>query len=207
MVDTSCFKQNVIQIKLEKLCQFLWYLLIYVVLSHLWSIPPVRATPITICVVDTGYDEGHPDLPNMQDHNVTGWNAVNSDGTFPFDKWNIDGNGHGTHCAGTIGAIGNNGIGVTSVNPNPSNFKYFIGKGLSDSGSGSNANVNAAVLECVNAGAKVISMSLGGTGRSDITEQFYADQYDKDGELLTSYYTHNLTHTYTNTLFFHLKNI
>ena len=49
----------------------------------------------------------------------------------------------GTHCAGTIGAIGGNGEGVDSVNPDPdpSKFGFFIGKGLTDSGSGSNSGV------------------------------------------------------------------
>jgi len=147
--------------------------------SHVWSKTPVMTEPIKICVVDTGYDLGHLDLPNEQEHNVTGWHKVNSDGSTPFGKWDVDGHGHGTHCAGTIGAIGTNTIGVTSVNPDPSKFQFIIGKGLSDSGSGSNANVMEAVTECVNAGAKVVSMSLGGTGSSTITDAFYKDQYDK----------------------------
>ena len=127
--------------------------------SHVWSKTPVMTEPIKICVVDTGYDLGHLDLPNEQEHNVTGWHKVNSDGSTPFGKWDVDGHGHGTHCAGTIGAIGTNTIGVSSVNPDPSKFQFIIGKGLSDSGSGSNANVMEAVTECVNAGAKVVSMS------------------------------------------------
>ncbi len=73
----------------------------------------------------------------------------------------------------------------------------MIGKGLSDSGSGSTSNVMEAVLQCVNAGAKVVSMSLGGTGSSATVQAFYEDQYDKDGELTsTAYYMHNLPHTF-----------
>ena len=74
--------------------------------------------PVKVCVVDTGYDEGHEDLPTSSEHGV--------DGFSPYDGqlWNNDGHGHGTHCAGTIGAIGNNGIGVTSVNPNPNKFSF-----------------------------------------------------------------------------------
>uniref|UniRef100_A0A7S2LU14 subtilisin n=1 Tax=Skeletonema marinoi TaxID=267567 RepID=A0A7S2LU14_9STRA len=148
--------------------------------SHVWSkTAPAAAEPIKICVVDTGYDLGHPDLPSDVAHNVSGWHQVNSDGSTPFNLWDVDGHGHGTHCAGTIGAIGNNEIGVTSVNPDPTKFQFFIGKGLSNSGSGSNANVVKAVEACVNAGAKVISMSLGGSGYSSVTDTFYKDQYDK----------------------------
>eukprot|EP00957_Ditylum_brightwellii_P100936 7693134-Ditylum_brightwellii.AAC.1 len=68
---------------------------------------------VKICVVDTGYYNNHEDLPILD---------VDNDGFSPYGEgelWNVDGHGHGTHCAGTIGAIGKNGKGVTSVNPDP----------------------------------------------------------------------------------------
>jgi len=129
-------------------------------------------TEIKVCVVDTGYDRGHEDLPDATD-------GVN--GTNPYDSgdWYVDGHSHGTHCAGTIGAIGGNGKGVTSPNPNPSKFKFHIGKGLQDSGSGSTANVMVAVGACVDAGAKVISMSLGGGSPSEGIAAEYKLAYEK----------------------------
>lgn len=146
--------------------------------EYVWDkgIPP---STIKICVVDTGYDLGHEDLPT---DGVAGWN----DPSGQFDLWDEDGNGHGTHCAGTIGAIGNNDIGVTSVNPYPDRFTFFIGKGLSNSGSGSNANVLNAVEKCVENGAKVISMSLGCDGTncySNAANAVYEQAYDSGGEL------------------------
>jgi serine protease len=51
-------------------------------------------------------DLNHPDLPK---DTVTG-KATSSAG-----NWFQNGLGHGTHVAGTIAAIGNNGIGVTGV--------------------------------------------------------------------------------------------
>jgi serine protease len=110
---------------------------------------------LKVCVVDTGYDNTHEDLPLLADN--AGFDQYG-------DEWDVDGNGHGTHCAGTIGAIGLNSKGVTSVlNANTNSFtNFYIGKGLSDSGSGNRASAIAAMQECANAGAKVISMSLGG---------------------------------------------
>ena len=56
--------------------------------------------------LDTGYDLGHVDLPK---ENVTGWNPDLNDTEYEsFGVWNVDLYGHGTHVAGTIGAIGDN---------------------------------------------------------------------------------------------------
>ena len=65
------------------------------------------ASSIKICVVDTGYDLGHVDLPF---DNVTGWEP-NIPELYPdFGVWDVDlhSKGHGTHSAGIIGAIGGN---------------------------------------------------------------------------------------------------
>lgn len=135
-------------------------------------------SPRKICVVDTGYALGHPDLPNNPDHDVTGFSPY-GDG----ELWNVDGNSHGTHCAGTIGAV-NNDIGVVGVNPDPTKFSFHIGKGLTNSGSGSNAGVMSAVNSCVEAGAHVISMSLGGGGASSANANTYKEIYEEKGVLI-----------------------
>ena len=66
------------------------------------------------------------------------------------------------------------------MNPDPSKFTFYIGKGLSDSGSGSSSGVMAAVQACVDNGAKVISMSLGGGGYSATSNAAYEDYYDQN---------------------------
>lgn len=69
---------------------------------------------ISVGVIDSGVDYNHPDIrknmwssPNRK--YVNGWNFENNDGN-PMDT-----NGHGTHVAGTIGAVGNNRIGITGI--------------------------------------------------------------------------------------------
>jgi subtilisin family serine protease len=109
-----------------------------------------------LCIVDSGYDRTHPDLAgNVLAGNVTGVNLTNS-GT-----WDSDENAHGTHVAGTIAALGGNGVGVVGVNPG-GKLKLHIAKVFDASGSASSSTVMDAVSSCADAGAHIISMSLGG---------------------------------------------
>ena len=61
---------------------------------------------IVVAVLDSGVQSNHPDL---QANLVPGWNIYNN------NNLTDDVNGHGTAVAGTIAAIGNNGIGVVGV--------------------------------------------------------------------------------------------
>uniref|UniRef100_A0A7S4SHV8 subtilisin n=2 Tax=Ditylum brightwellii TaxID=49249 RepID=A0A7S4SHV8_9STRA len=135
------------------------------------------STSIKVCVVDTGYDNDHIDLPELD---------PNTGGFSPYEgqSWSNDGHGHGTHCAGTIGAMGGNDKGVTSVNPDPTKFSFYIGKGLTDSGSGSSSGVMEAVQKCVDAQANIISMSLGGGAPTNAELEQYREHYEDDGVLI-----------------------
>ena len=155
----------------------------------------------TVCVVDTGYALGHEDLPDAS-YGVNGYVPSGYSGS-----WNVDGDGHGTHCAGTIGAIGGNGKGVTSVNPDPSKFSFFIGKGLQDNGSGSTSGVMDAVTACKNNGANVISMSLGGGGFTNAENTLYKDLYNNDDVLIIAAAGNDVSQPRTITfLFIHVAN-
>ncbi len=106
-----------------------------------------------VCIMDTGYSLGHEDLPSS---GVTGFaKAAGGD-------WFNDGHGHGTHVSGTIAAIGGNNLGVVGVNPG-NNLSIHMVKVFDDTGSWAfGSDLVDGITSCMNAGANVISMSLGG---------------------------------------------
>lgn len=108
-----------------------------------------------LCIVDSGLNRDHPDHKG-QAANIEGWPL----GDATYGDWFTDENGHGTHVAGTVAAL-NNDTGVVGVMPN-GKIKLFISKVFDASGSTGSETILQGVLECQNAGANVISMSLGG---------------------------------------------
>jgi serine protease len=72
---------------------------------------------------------------------------------------------HGTHVFGTIGGIGGNNEGVTSMVPDSGGICYLIARVFDDAGNGQFTSViDAAIDWAINQGADVINMSLGGGG-------------------------------------------
>lgn len=116
---------------------------------------------VIVAVIDTGVDYNHPDLSAniLRDGNgvVIGYDYVNNDAN-PMDD-----NKHGTHCAGTIGAVTNNGIGVAGV---AHQVKIMPMKFLSASGSGSSSNAILCIDFARQNGAHIMSNSWGGGSRS-----------------------------------------
>lgn len=129
------------------------------------------AGAVKVCIIDSGYDLGHPDLPSS---GVTG--RFNSGS----GNWYTDENGHGTHVAGTIAALAN-GDGVVGVLPN-GNVNLHIVKVFSASGWSYSSSLIAAADECAAEGAKVINMSLGGS-RANRTEERGFAQLNSAGVL------------------------
>ncbi len=115
-------------------------------------------TSVQVAILDTGVDLDHPDLAA----NIV-W-AVDATGGRSAD----DKNGHGTHCAGTIGAVRDN-AGVVGMY---ANVEIYAIKVLGNGGRGDWADlVNGIYLACQGPDgvegtaddADVISMSLGGS--------------------------------------------
>jgi subtilisin family serine protease len=103
---------------------------------------------VIVAVIDTGCDITHDDIKN---NIINGYNIVASSNLV------YDGNGHGTHVAGTIAAINNN-LGIVGVSPKT---KIMPIKALADNGSGSNNDVASGIDYAVENGADIITMSLG----------------------------------------------
>jgi subtilisin len=118
------------------------------------AVTAVDLSGLAVAVVDTGVDLDHPDL-NV----VGGYDAV---GAAPGgDNGGDDGHGHGTHVAGTIGAVAD-GEGVAGVAPGVDLYAVRV---LDDNGSGTYGNIIAG-LEWVltQQDIRVVNMSLGGAG-------------------------------------------
>lgn len=127
---------------------------------------------IIVAVIDSGVDYLHDDLAaNMwvNPGEIAG-DGIDNDGNgyiddvhgydfVDYDSDPTDTDGHGTHVAGTIGAVGNNGIGVVGVNWN---CRIMACRFLDGSGSGYTSDAILAINYAVANGAKVLNNSWGG---------------------------------------------
>jgi len=121
--------------------------------------PGPYAHEIKVCIIDTGYDIDHPDLPGPD--TVQGTDSTKYSNR-AGNQWDEDGRGHGTHAAGVLAAIGNNNVGIRGIlqDANPNGFTLHISKGLNDAGRGSVSGVIEAIEGCINAKSDIITMSF-----------------------------------------------
>jgi len=129
---------------------------------------------VTVAVIDSGIAMNHPDLSANV---VSGWDFVDSDST-PEDL-----NGHGTHVAGIIGAVGNNSTGVSGVNWD---VKIMPLRVFNINGSGSTSDFAAAVDYAVASGVKIMNYSGGGTGFSQTSYNAISDALDSGALLIAA---------------------
>lgn len=145
---------------------------------------------ILVGIIDTGFDYSHPDLA------ANAWsnpgeianNGIDDDGNGFIDDtkgWDfyandndpMDTNGHGTHCGGTIGAVGDNATGVVGVNWEVS----LVGiQFLGPSGGGATSDAIDAVNYGTTIGTDLTSNSWGGGAYSALLEQAIQDAADSD---------------------------
>ncbi len=134
---------------------------------------------ILVAVIDSGIDYTHPDLAanmwiNPGEAGPFSTNGIDDDGNgfidddrgwdfYNEDNDSMDDNSHGTHCAGTIGAVGNNDTGVVGVCWDVSLVGIkFLGAG----GSGATSDGISATYYAARLGARLISASYGGGSSS-----------------------------------------
>lgn len=120
-----------------------------------------KGTGVNVAVIDTGIDVNHPDLAA----NIVGGTNCSKGGASNYN----DGNGHGTHVAGIIGAL-DNGLGVVGMAPQA---KLWAVRVLDNSGSGSMSDVVCGIdfvdskSPAKGGPITVANMSLGGLGTDD----------------------------------------
>lgn len=114
---------------------------------------------VTVAVLDTGVDAGHPDLAGR----------VTATRSFVEGQEVADRNGHGTHVTSTVGGSGAASDGrEKGVAPEAT---LAVGKVLGDQGSGSESQIIAGMEWAArDVHARIVSMSLGSTEPSDGTD-------------------------------------
>lgn len=116
-----------------------------------WAITTGRQD-ITVAVIDSGVDMGHPDLERRL--RKDGFDFVDNDAD-PSDA-----NGHGTHVAGIIAAAFDNGAGGAGLAPGVQILPVRV---MAADGTGNDRRIAAGIDYAVERGARVINLSLGST--------------------------------------------
>ncbi|GIW23517.1 MAG: hypothetical protein KatS3mg068_2524 [Candidatus Sericytochromatia bacterium] len=103
---------------------------------------------IKIAIVDSGIDLNHPDLRK---------NLIKGKNIIEPNKQPMDDNGHGTHVAGIVGAVANNGLGVSGVAPNCSIMPVKV----LTNGKGSDIDIAEGIVWATDNDADIINISIG----------------------------------------------
>ena len=114
----------------------------------------VTGEGVTVAVIDTGVDLDHAEF---QGRMTAGYDFVDNDTIAD------DGNGHGTHVAGTIAGDDNDGFGISGVAPDALIMPIRV---LDNNGDGYTSDIIKGITWAVDNGADVVNLSLGGGGYS-----------------------------------------
>ena len=124
---------------------------------------------VRIAIIDTGVDYTHPDLKGNVD-SAHGYNFVNNTNDA------MDDHGHGTHCAGTIGAVHDNKVGVSGV---MADVTIIPIKFLDSAGSGTLEAAVKSIDYATTLDVDLMSNSWGGGGRSEALYEAIVHASDK----------------------------
>jgi len=118
-------------------------------------------------ILDSGVDAQHEDIK-------ASYSSLKA-------SYDTDGNGHGTHCAGVAAATTNNGKGIASFSIGKEFVEVTGVKVMSNFGFGSQKMIIDGMIEAVDNGADIISMSLGGVSNQSREKAYNAAvQYATD---------------------------
>lgn len=150
------FKLQAFSVGLETVNTRQQYALDIVRAREAWTRIGARGSrKVVVAVIDTGVDYRHGDLsPNM----LPGYDFARNDGD-PMDETSWQNPGHGTHCAGIVGAAGIQTNGVLGMSPEVSIIPIRF---LDQNGSGDLNNSIKAIDFAIAQKADVISASWGG---------------------------------------------
>jgi len=122
-------------------------------LDEVWT--STKGSGVKVAVLDTGISFGHPDLSS----------AITSYQDFTGSRGGAaDQDGHGTHCAGIIGARGE----LTGVAPE---CDLLIGKVVADDGSCDSTTLARGIRWAYESGADICSISIGGAGDDEMMHE------------------------------------
>jgi subtilisin family serine protease len=128
---------------------------------------------IKVCVIDSGLDRSNADFV---------WNNITGNNDSGTGNWDENGGPHGTHVAGTIGAA-DNGFGVIGMAPG---VDMHIIKVFNADGWGYSSDLAQAANLCSQAGANIISMSLGGGGSNSTESNAFQSFSDAGGLVIAA---------------------
>lgn len=134
----------------------------------------VGNSSLLVAVVDTGVDFTHSDL--LQNYVALGYDWVNRDNN-PMDD-----NGHGTHVAGIIAATLNNSLGVAGL----AQVSLMAEKSLDSTGEGFEAQLADGIIDAVDKGARIISMSWGSSENSNLIHKAIQYAYNHNVLLIAA---------------------
>jgi subtilisin family serine protease len=122
---------------------------------------------VTVAVLDTGVDGSHPDLRGSL---VGGYDVIDQDAVAE------DAHGHGTAVAGVIGARTNNGEGQAGLCWTCSLLAIRV---LGADGFGTTSTIAEGIIRAVDAGARVLNLSLGGSATTETQREAVAYALDR----------------------------